>query len=137
MRKRLVPGNVSTLSVIGYAWSDRLAYRPNVATTSFDCCVWNLCCFGFAIVLILGMKEFRQRSYIRLPVTDALRSFETAAKREKSYCYYCLCNRFIILPCLTVVFAFGDKTSTIWDCEFWLPSTLNVTVVVTVKLFAT
>lgn len=34
----------------------------------------------------------------------------------------------------TVVFELGDVTSTI--CEFWLPSTLNVTVVVTVKLFA-
>lgn len=39
----------------------------------------------------------------------------------------------IYIYLITVVFAFGDVTST--TCEFWLPSTLNVTVVVTVKLF--
>lgn len=37
-----------------------------------------------------------------------------------------------IFRLLTVVFELGDVTSKIW--EFWFPSTLKVTVVVTIKL---
>lgn len=41
------------------------------------------------------------------------------------------CSTYVISQ-LTVVFELGDVTSKI--CEFWLPSMLKVTVVVTMKL---
>lgn len=124
--------------MIGCASYDRLGYPPNWVTKSCDCSDWSPCWIGFAIASNPEMIAYRRMSCILLPATVALRLFGTETiEILLSLCFPngqigCVVANIINLA-FTVVFALGDITSTI--CEFWFPSTLNVTVVVTVKLF--